>query len=109
MTVHLKDKKISIQQRTTITDPDGFQTTVWADVPGCSNIWAYYRQASGSEFYTAASTENKVEAIFEINYHAGLSTDMYVLFRGQYYGITRIDDYEGYKDTLRLEAYRWEA
>ena len=105
MAVHIKDKKISIGNLLAVLDPDGFQTgTEWTPIPGGDNIWAYYRQSSGSEFFAAAAVQAKIDAVFEINWRDDLTTDMLVEFRGKRYDITRIDDFEGYKNTLTISA-----
>ena len=40
--------------------------------------------------------------MFVVNYRTGITTDMLVEYKGQYYEITRIDDFEGYKDDLSV-------
>ncbi|CAB3391635.1 phage head closure protein [Kyrpidia spormannii] len=102
----LRDKKISILHGVTTVDSEGFQITTWEPIPGGENLWAYYRQAKASEFFQAAAVNYKVEALFEIAWRTGIDTTMRILFRGQQYEITRIDDFEGYKDTLLIYAYR---
>jgi len=100
----LKDKKINILKRTTETDEYGYPLEEWITV--AENIWAYYRQISGSEFFAAATSNTKVEAIFEINWRNDIDTTMAIEYKGEKYGITRIDDYEGYKNDLKIYAYK---
>lgn len=107
--VHNKDKKISISTRTiTGTDECGQDIEVWNPVPGLDNIWAYYRQLSGSEFWAAHRENVKEEVLFEINWRDDLDTSMRVEFRGKQYGITRIDNFEGNKQDLRIYAFKIE-
>ena len=103
--VHIKDKKITILYSTIVEDEIGNQEEVEAPIPGGENIWAYYRQASANEIYGAASVNYKVEAVFEINWRNDINTTMKILYKGKKYNITRIDDYEGYKQDLKIYAY----
>ena len=100
-----KDKKITFMVVGEGQDEDGYPIEGNFPLPGGENIWAYYRQASGDEFYNAATTNSKVEAVFKVRWRNDLDTDMTILFRGQEYGITRIDEFEGYKQDLTIYAY----
>lgn len=104
--MNMKNKKITIQHYTTIVTPSGFEEQTWLPLLGGENIWAYYRQASGSEFYTAATVNEKVEAIFQINWRNDIDTSMQILYNNEKYNITRIDDFEGYKTDLKIYAYK---
>lgn len=101
----LKDKKITILQNNGYYDEYGQFISVWDPLPGGENIWAYYRQSSAQEFFSAAALNYKVEAIFEINWRDDIDTTMKILFRGKEYNITRIDNFEGNKQDLRIYAY----
>ena len=57
------------------------------------------------EFYGAAAIKSKVEVIFKIRWRDDIDTTMRVRFRGIDYGITRIDEFEGYKQDLTIYAY----
>lgn len=104
-TTQKKDKKITIMTFTTERDELGQQIEVKEPLKGGENIWAYYRQASANEFLGAAVTNYKVEAIFRIGWRSDLHPSMSIMFRGKEYGITRIDDFEGYKQDLTIYAY----
>ncbi len=100
----LKDKKINILKQSQERDVSGEPIDVFITV--AENIWAYYRQISGSEFFAAATSNTKVEAIFVINWRNDIDTTMVIEYKGEKYGITRIDDYEGYKNDLKVYAYK---
>lgn len=102
-----KDKKVSIMTVDEVQDDEGHW--VEASVPVADNIWAYYRHASGNEFFSAAQVNYKVEAVFKIAWRNDINTGMTVLYKGVEYGITRIDDYEGYKRDLTIYAYTLEG
>lgn len=101
-----KDKKITILKVSYIEDELGGYEEVEEPLPGGENIWAYYRQASAEEFYGAAATNYKVEAIFDIRWRDDVHPSMKILYKGDKYEITRIDDFEGYKEDLRIYAYK---
>ena len=101
----MKDKKITIWGATNGRVVWGNRVEIPGPRPGGVNIWAYVRHASGSEYYGAAGVQQKVEMIFEINLRDDLTPKNWIVYKGKEYNITRIDDYEGYKDTLRIYAY----
>jgi SPP1 family predicted phage head-tail adaptor len=100
-----KDKKITILTYTESENELGETIQEWIPLDGAINIWAYYRQASAGEFYGAATTNYKVEAIFQIAWQPGLNTWMQVRYKDKDYRITRIDDFEGNKTDLKIYAY----
>lgn len=97
----LKDKKIRFIAETRTVNDHGFASYVWQPVHS-GRLWAYYRQLSGSEFFASATVNETEEVLFVVNYRTGITTDMLVEYKGQYYEITRIDDFEGYKDDLNV-------
>lgn len=99
---HLKDKKITILFNSPIENEVGETTYVYTPMPGATNIWAYYRHLSGKEYYTANIQEHETDVIFEINWRNDINVNMHIQYRGQLYGITQIDDFEGRKLTLLL-------
>ena len=103
--VHVKDKKITILSYQEIVDEVG--DVIKGEVPIYENIWAYYRQASGNEIYMAAQIQAKIEVVFEINWRDNIDTNMKVRYKGQDYNITRIDDFEGGKNDLKIYAYKY--
>lgn len=101
----LKDKKISFLKFGTGIGSDGWPTQDWIPVKGLQNVWAYYRQASANEFFNSAAVQYKVEAVFKVSWNKDINPNMQILFRGQKYGITRVDDFEGYKHDLTIYAH----
>ena len=99
-----KDKKIDImkvevQKRDELGQGEKVEIIVY------KNIWAYYRQASANEYNSAAAIyDYRVDAIFKISWR-DIDNTMIIVFRGQRYGITRIDDFEGYKQDLTIYAH----
>mgnify|MGYP000430169559 FL=1 len=104
-TSRIKDKKITILATRYEENEIGDRIEITEPLPGGENIWAYYRQASANEFFGAAATQYKVEAIFDINWRNDIDTSMKIVYKGKTYNITRIDDFEGYKGDIRIYAY----
>lgn len=100
---YIKDKKITIL----VNDYNGPEPNGedWQPLEGGKNIWAYYRQASADEYDRAGLAGYKVEAVFRINWRNNISVDHRILFRGDNYEITRIDDFEGYKKDLTIYVH----
>ncbi|ACD23984.1 head-tail adaptor protein [Clostridium botulinum] len=101
-----KDKKITILEYVNGVDEDNLPLEEYVPVKGAENIWAYYRHLSGKEFYAAATTNSKVDVIFQINWRQGIDTTMKVLYNNKEYYITQIDDFEGKKTDLKIYAYK---
>lgn len=106
MAKHLKDKKIVIYKSVDGEDADGFTVSGYMRVHKTPTLWAYFKQLSGSLFYASATTNNKEECLFYINWLDTMDRsrpqDYKIVYRGYVYGITRIDPYEDYKRDLAL-------
>lgn len=92
----LKDKKVQIYSYV----GNNINYRLYAGNP----LWAYFRQLSTKEFYAAAATTAKEEVVFIINHHSDIKVYDMVAFRGKYYRVTRIDEFEGYRDDMKLYA-----
>lgn len=100
----LKDKKINILKQK--KGYDDFGVPIDELVTVAANIWAYYRQLSGREIYAAMTVNAQEEVVFEIGWRNDIDTTMTIEYRGDKYAITRIDDFEGYKNDLKVFAYK---
>ena len=101
----LKDKKITIMGDTLGENDLGDPITIRGPIPGGENIWAYVRHTSGREYYAAKQVQAEEEMIFEINWRDDITPKNWIVYKGKEYDITRIDDFEGYKDSLRINAH----
>lgn len=104
--VKLKDKKISIYRfKEGGTDEDGFRTDdIYVKIHD-GKLWAHYRQTSANEYFRAMSYQYVEESIFTVNWRKDIDprTDV-ILYNHHIYDINRVDDYEGYKNDLRISA-----
>ena len=103
--MRLKDKKITIMGVTEGKNDLGDPIQIRGPIPGGENIWAYVRHTSGREYYAAKQVQAEEEMLFEINWRDDITPKNWIVYKGKEYNITRIDDFEGYKDTLRIYAY----
>lgn len=77
MTTRLKasdlDRRVTVQKKATITDPEGIPVEGWADVV---TIWAARRTLRGREYFAAAAVNAENTVRFEIRYRTGILADM---------------------------------
>lgn len=99
-----KDKKITILDCVSEVNDYGELIEEWK--PKFKDIWSHYRHLSGKEIFSSAAVREKIEVVFEINWRDGIDTFMKILYNGEEYQITDIDDFEGKKTDLKIYAYR---
>lgn len=100
-TYSLKDKKLSIWSFTTQTVKGVPQRTYHKE---CSLIWAYYRHNGGTANLTGTAIrvyDEDAEALFVINKRP-VQINWLVIYDHKIFEITRLDDFEGYNDDLKL-------
>ena len=97
----LKDKRLSIWSFTSTTS-HGVQVKTYNKE--YSRIWAYYRHNGGNATLTGTSIkvyDENAAALFIINKRP-LNISWLVIYDHKIYEITRVDDYEGYKDDVKV-------
>lgn len=77
--------KIDFLQRSNGYDDYGEPIDTWTNFK--TGIWASYDPLLGNEFFAAQTTENKVEAKFNMRYIEGITSEMRLRFNGQDYEI----------------------
>ena len=100
----LKDKKIQILAVTHTITPEGFAEETLTPVG--APVWAYYRQLSGKEYYSTYAEKVQEEVLFQINYRADITTAHVIRYNGVLWDITRVDNFEGRKEDLKLYCNR---
>lgn len=100
-------ERITIQKSTSGTDKAGNHVLSWIDYYTCS---AFVNNLSGKEYWEAAQVNAQKEIYFLIRYcseTAGMDTEHYrILFRGQIYNITFLDNVKYQNRILKLRAFR---
>jgi SPP1 family predicted phage head-tail adaptor len=77
--------KIDFLQRVTGQDDYGEPVDTWTNYK--TGIWASYEPLLGNEFFTAHTTDNKVEAKFNMRYVEGVTSKMRLRFNNKDYEI----------------------
>ena len=99
----LKDKRLSIWSYTT-SSSHGVTTKTY--VKEYSLIWAYYRHNGGNATLTGTSIkvyDENAAALFVINKRP-VNITWLVIYNHKIYEITRVDDYEGYQDDIKVSC-----
>lgn len=67
------NRRITIQQATTVTDPEGIPTETWTDV---ATVWASRNPLSGREYFAAAAANAEKTVKYRIRYRPGILPNM---------------------------------
>lgn len=98
-------ERITVQKSTPGTDKAGNHVLTWMDHYTCS---AYVNNLSGKEYWEAAQVNAQKELYFLIRHCseiAGMDTEHYrILFRGQVYNITFLDNVKYQNKIVKLRA-----
>ena len=107
--IELMRSRIVIQKSTPETDENGNHTLVWKDYYKC---FAYANGLSGKEYWAAAQSNAQNEISFVVRYCKKLSAmtaDHYrVLFNGDIYNISFVDNVQFQNKTLKIRAAKAE-
>ena len=99
--------RITIQHSEVVTDAIGNHTNVWVDYWSCA---AHANLASGKEYGAAGLTLGSDTLVFEVRWCERLrelnSTKFRILFGGNIYNITCVDDVQFRHEKLKLTAQR---
>ena len=99
--------RITIQRSEVATDAIGNHLSVWVDYWSCA---AYANLASGKEYGAAGQTLGSDTLVFEVRWCERLrdldSTRFRILFGGNIYNITCVDDVQFRHEKLKLTAQR---
>lgn len=96
----LKDKKIDILYADHEADECG--NNILKLKPVALSVWAYFRQLSQKEIYTALETQTPEEVLFQISYRLDITIAHVIRYKSVLYDVTRVDVFEGYKSDLTL-------
>ena len=99
--------RITIQRSEMVTDAIGNHINAWEDFWSCA---AYANLASGKEYGAAGQTLGSDTLVFEVRWCERLrdldSTRFRILFGGNIYNITCVDDVQFRHKRLKLTAQR---
>lgn len=94
------NKRIGIYSKTTVTDADGYDTTIDVLVRSC---WAKFARTSGTEMVKANADFAEVKVRFLVRFsRAPIDRKMIVKYAGNDYEITYINDYEDKHEYIEI-------
>ncbi|MDX1769945.1 MAG: phage head closure protein [Planococcaceae bacterium] len=93
------NKRVTFQEFGDGKDADGFLIEEWVDV---KSAWAMIKTIKGSEYSSAASTQNENVSRFVIHFTTGLHPDMRVMFKERIFSIESIINDDEANRTLTI-------
>lgn len=99
----LKDKKVNLVRKTTVQNT-AYPHEYYKIVEEGGNIWAYYRAASQKEISYADTETQEITSIFFLNWRNDIRSNDFIEYRGNFYAIVFLDDFEGYKEDIKVTA-----
>lgn len=102
----IKDKKIAVYAVKTGRDLSSHECKVKQYIHGIDGLWAYVRELSEKEKFTAKAAGAEQSILFKVNYNKRVKAGLYLEFRGETFVIRSVDGYEWYERDLTLRAER---
>lgn len=93
--------RVIFQKRIIGTDPEGYPIDTWVDI---RTVWASVSNLSGREFYAAAAVQAENTVKFTVRYVPDVDTSVKILFRGNQYNITAIDNIKYKNEYMEIKA-----
>lgn len=91
--------RISVLQKQTTTDPDGYPTETWEPF---FSAWAQVEPIAGREYFQAAAVQAQHQVRFTMRYRKDITPDMRLRYNGQEYEIKAVLDLEGQHKWLQI-------
>lgn len=105
----IKDKRIAVYSIETGRDLSGNEIRVKRHIHNKNGLWAYARELSEREKFTAKAVGSEQSILFKINYNKRIKAGLYLEFRGDTFVIKSVDGYEWYERDLTIRAERVKA
>lgn len=103
MEIGALNKRITIQELKTTINENGFEVEEWIHF---KTVWATVSNLHGREYFEAAAVQMESTVKIIIRYLAGLDTSMRILFKGNSYNITFIDNIKYANKYLEIKALK---
>lgn len=97
---YLKDKKINVIGKIYQKDEHGIDKPIYAY--RLRGIWAYTRQLSQDQIFSAKAYGNNETRLFVINYHDCVRQYDTIEYDGKFFSVTRIDTDDDYKTDMYI-------
>ena len=102
----IKDKKIFIYAIASKRDIGGNEIKGRKYIHSKLGLWAYAREMSEREKFSAKAAGAEFSTVFKVNYNKKIMAGQYLEFNGKTFLIESIDGFEYYKRDLTLNAKR---
>jgi len=101
MTIGEMRHRITIQRVTISTNENGYEVETPEVI---KEVWAKVSNLHGKEFFEAKAVQAENTVKFTIRYISGLDQSMQILFQGQTYSITTIDNIKYRNEYMEIQA-----
>lgn len=102
-----KDKKAQIYKLVPgEKDPYGFRRDDKYKPVAPKPLWCYTKQMSQEQKFAAAAYGEKEERLFIFNFMPGIEVYDHILYKGDWYSVTRVDTTEDYNTELFIYVYK---
>lgn len=98
---YLKDKKAQIYKKISTQDDTGQSIEKYYPIAP-AQIWCYARQLSQTDVFQAAAYGDNETRLFVFNYYPKVDVYCMVLYRGEWYRVTRVDTTDDYKGEMYI-------
>lgn len=105
----IKDKFIAIYEVKAERNIHGNEVKVKRYIHNRNKLYAYVRELSEREKFSAKATGTEQSTVFKVNYNDRIKAGQYLEFREDTFVIQSVDGYEWYKRDLSLRAMRCKA
>ena len=95
------NKRITFQSFTTITNDYGFEIQEWADY---TTVWASANNLNGREYFAAQAVQAEKTVKFTIRYNKNINESMRIIFEGNNYDISSIDNIKYGNEFMEIKA-----
>ena len=95
------NKRITFQNFTTILNDNGFEIQKWADY---KTVWASVSNLNGREYFAAQAVQSEKTIKFTIRCNKNITESMRIIFEGNNYDITFIDNIKYGNKFMEIKA-----
>lgn len=96
---YLKDKKAQVYRKVSVPNPGGKPLNKWYPISD-ELLWCYAKQLSQKDIFYAATYGDSETRFFVFNNNPLIVFDAYILYRGSWYMVTRVDTEEDYNSDM---------
>jgi SPP1 family predicted phage head-tail adaptor len=98
--------RITFQKLVTDTNENGFEIEYWQDYEA---VWAAITNLHGREYFEAAAVKAENTVKFTIRYVLNIKPTMRILFKGNQYNISSIDNIKYANKFIEIKALEVES